>query len=357
MKTLVYTFLFLIFISCSSDNQDFEKNKIYSKWVDVKLDFARNFKLQRNLDDSTTFKVSIINPFINDTITYITAENKRSLVMMANNIGFFSALNLQDNIIAVSRFKYIYDSILNSKIAADMLIEVGDMVSINKELVYSSSPDYIISSGFQTTYADLIWLPSNIKALITYEWLEKHPLATLEWIKVYGALFGEYEKSEKYFSQLKNNYTSLKNENVSDSKNSILSGSLYGDIWYTPGGESYKGVLYADANIAYHFADDTTTGSIPLSIEEVINYQNDADFWCSSLEVKSLKDLKKMNPIYKEFNCVKKGRVYLSNKLMNNKNINGFWEQYQVRPDLYLNDMISITNDLDTNLYFFKKLD
>ena len=359
MKRIIYVFLFCFIVACSSENK---KTKIAStdiQWVNVDLNYAQNFILERNLRDENTFRVSIINPFLHDTVTYITAENTRSLVMMANNMGFLSALDLQDDVVAVSRYKYIYDSILNSKIDADMVIEVGDMVSINKELVYDVSPDYIISSGFQNTHADLIWLPSNVSALITYEWLENHPLATLEWIKLYGALFGEFDKSITYFELIKDNYEKIKSESLIDYNKSILSGSLYGDVWYTPGGNSYKGVLYRDANVSYAYEHDKTTGSIPLSVEEVFDAQVDADFWCASLQVNTIKELIKLNPIYKEFSCVKKKNVYMSNGLVNDKNINGFWEIYQVRPDLYLNDIIIMAND-STNikeLKLFKKLD
>ena len=356
MKSVFYVILFSFFISCSSNNETNQTKKKTGKWESIKLSFAENFAIERSVADNKTFRVSVFNPFTNDTVTYVSAENKRTLVMMANNIGFLSALNLQDNIVGVSRFKYVYDSVLNSKIDADMINQVGDMVSINKELVYNISPDYIVSSGFQNTYADLIWLPSKVKALVTYEWLEKHPLATLEWIKLYGALYGEFEKSDAYFNQKRNSYEKLKSKN--NFNKSILSGSLYGDVWYTPGGASYKSILYNDAKVNYAYSEDTTTGSISLSIEEILNNQKDADFWCASLDVNSIKELKKVNSIYSEFDCVKKGNVYISNQLVNHKNVNGFWELYQVRPDLYLNDIITMSNDsLETNLNFFKKLD
>ena len=49
-----------------------------------------------------------------------------------------------------------------------------------------------------------------------------------------------------------------------------------------PGGKSYMAGLLADAGADYHYANDTTKGSLPLNFEVALNNFRHADIWIGS---------------------------------------------------------------------------
>ena len=60
---------------------------------------------------------------------------------------------------------------------------------------------------------------------------------------------------------------------------SLLCDTKQGTAWYTPGGKSYLGQLYADAGANYLFADRPESGSAALSAETVLARGHEADVW------------------------------------------------------------------------------
>lgn len=49
-----------------------------------------------------------------------------------------------------------------------------------------------------------------------------------------------------------------------------MTGVMYGDVWYVPGGRSYAAKFIEDAGGKYLWSDNPKTGSIELSFESVL---------------------------------------------------------------------------------------
>ena len=108
-----------------------------------------------------------------------------------------------------------------------------------------------------------------------------------------------------------------------------------------PGGKSFKAHFLADAATNYHWASDSTEGSLALSLETVIAEQLNAPVWID-VPAKSKADLLKMNPVYAEFDAFKIGTMYHNMKRSNAQGGNDYWETGLCRPDEVLADLVRI---------------
>ena len=101
------------------------------------------------------------------------------------------------------------------------------------------------------------------------------------------------------------------------------------------------GQLFADAGAAYFYADDTSSGSLPLNIETVIKNFAQADVWLNC-NFNSIVELQAADAKHALFRPVSLGEVYNFNKRALPSSANDFWESAVARPDLLLADVIAI---------------
>lgn len=120
-----------------------------------------------------------------------------------------------------------------------------------------------------------------------------------------------------------------------------MSGANFRGTWYMPGGKSFMGQLFADAGGEYYYANDSTTGSLPLNVETVLMNFSSTDVWLNC-NFKELDQLLKADSKHAFFNPVKQKQVYNFNKRMLPSGANDFWESAIARPDLLLSDVIAI---------------
>ena len=155
----------------------------------------------------------------------------------------------------------------------------------------------------------------GVQTLMIGEYLELHPLARLEWIKVFGLLLDEYEKADQYYEYAMNEYL-LSIEAPRNSDNKFFMNLPYGDSWYAPSRSSLIVSLCHDAGLDYYFSDEGGTENVPHSKEEMWEVGAEVPYWiivASRPEGYSLDDLKQEEPVYKEFRSVKEKRVIFCN--------------------------------------------
>ena len=99
------------------------------------------------------------------------------------------------------------------------------------------------------------------------------------------------------------------------------------------------GRLFVDAGADYFYANDTTTGSLPLNFETVLNQFSKADVWLNA-PVASLPELLKMDERHRLFTSAQQGNVYGFWARTKPSGANDFWESAVVHPDLVLKDVI-----------------
>jgi len=277
-------------------------------------------------------------------------------------IGYIEKLNALDKITGIANGEYVYNENVRSNIKNGHIAIVGKNADINLEMLIDVDADVIIGSGFQTKNKSLeLAEKSGLDIVYFVEWMEQSPLARAEWIKVAGALLGKEKEAEVIFKEIESQYLKVTNLAASqDQKPSVMLAKPWSGTWNMPGGKSYMAHYLRDAGAAYHWFSDTTSGSIPLSFEEVIDQQMNTDIWINPGQATSISQILEDDERYAIFKPTQTGEIYGYNHKKNKDGINAYWEIGSVNPHLILSDLIKIFHpDLmpDYAFYFYEKLE
>jgi len=120
---------------------------------------------------------------------------------------------------------------------------------------------------------------------------------------------------------------------------SILSGGDFRGTWYIPSGGTYMGHLFHDAGAVYRYENDSTTGSLPLSLETVLQEFQTADVWVGA-PAKSMVQLTEIDERHAWFEAYKNQHVFHFDGQSNANGGNNFWETGVVHPERILQDLI-----------------
>lgn len=146
------------------------------------------------------------------------------------------------------------------------------------EKIINLKPEALLISPFENSggFGKLDKL--HIPIIETADYMETSPLGRAEWVKFYGLLFGQ--SADSLFNAVEKEYLALKQRVASRPLGrSILTERKMGNVWYVPGGKSTMGILLADARAKYIFANDTHSGSLSLSTEQILDKAKQVDVW------------------------------------------------------------------------------
>lgn len=352
MKKLFFL-LPVLFFACSTD----QKNEV--EHTDIKTDtlsvnFAEGFRL---LKAEEAFIIQVLNPENKSEIEqefYLYTENAtvkekenainikipitKNIALSSTHVGMITALGKDNTITGVSGAPYLYNEKLKLRFQEGDIKSVQDIAQANFEEYLGLHPDVIFSSSFTKDAPILEKLKqANIPVFNNYDWRETSPLGRAEWIKVMGLFFDEYDKALTYFNQEVAAYQQLKEEAIKVYFHpKVLSGYYYGGVFNAPAGESYQAQLYKDAGADYVFANETGTGSLDLSMEEVISKFRHVDYLLN-VSGNSKKEIAQAFEKYALFEAFQKNGLY--NYTAKN---NYFWENAAHQPHLLLEDYIAI---------------
>lgn len=283
----------------------------------------------------------------------INVPVKRIIALSATHIGMITALGERNSIVGTPDSKYLSDRVLLRRIFSDKVKAFGDESSAPVALIVNTEAQLVVYSGFGNAFPNEKKLSMlGIASLADYDWREADPLGRAEWIKVFGAIYDKDEAAEKLFREVEANYLKVKTELSNKLHHSrIVSGSMFGGVWYAPAGESYMARLFKDAGLDYVYAATKGTGSCERSFGQVLKETSDVEIWVNP-GVASRKELLKQNSRYRFLHPYKKGKIYCYTL-----NANFFWEQSGLHPDRMLSDLASIGGNLSSpRLYFYSEL-
>lgn len=275
----------------------------------------------------------------------------------ATHIGFLRELGLMDRLVGTCRPDRVYNMMDEERAR---VADYGDDMQPNLEAILLSAPDAIVISTYGEGDAVAAQIGAlGIPVLYCNEWTEHSPLARAEWIRFFGACFGCEERADSVFGSVKKAYAEMVAKEPSEV--SIMSGQAFMGTWYVPTGGTFMGRLFADAGARYYYADDPSTSSLPLTMEQALQAFADADVWvgCSA---RSLEELAGTDEKHTWFKAYQKGQVYNFNARTLPSGANDFWERGVVHPELILNDLQQILcsaedSDVVSDLYFSQKID
>ena len=231
---------------------------------------------------------------------------------------------------------------LRSRAEAGDLADLGDSFALNVERALALRPQAVMASAYNQTDAHLARLSqAGIPVVYSTEWMEKSLPGRAEWVKFVAALYDREELADSLFDRVADEYERLAAlARQAETRPRVMAGSDFRGTWYMPGGDSFMAHLFADAGADYFYADDPSTGSLPLNMETVLAHFAQADVWLNC-GYTSMEQLLQANPKYALFRPVHTGRVYHFNRRTLPGGANDFWESAVARPDLLLADVIA----------------
>ncbi len=289
--------------------------------------------------------------------TVIRTPLSKSVVYSSVHCSLLNQLGAFSSIGGVCDLKYIKLPEIQEAYSQGSIADCGDGMHPDTEKIIDLHPDAILLSPFENSggYGRVEKL--NIPLIECADYMETSALGRAEWMRFYGLLFGVSSQADSLFAEVDSCYQHLKMRAMLSSVSlSIVSELKSGSAWYVPGGRSTIGKLFRDACGRYAFAEDTHSGSIPLSFETVFDKAGDSDVWIvkyNSERDMSYSDLQADYMGYTGFKAFKQRNIYGCNTAKV-----PFYEETPFRPDYLLADFIQILHpeigDLGGLRYFCK---
>ena len=365
--------LFFLFAQCKQETK--VTNKVSSENT---VKYAKGFSIE-NYDGYTIITVKNPWPKASKTYQYILKEKdeiipdslnslmkinipvKNIVVTSTTHIPSLEMLNEEKSLIGFPNLSYISSDKVRALIDAKKIKELGGNQSLNTEVLIDLQPEVIIGYGLDNNNPTLDNLQkSGLKVMLNGDWNEETPLGKAEWIKFFGALYGKQKEANEIFDKIEKDYLqTIEIANNATSNPTILAGDMFEDKWYLPKGTSWGSQLLAQAKGDYLWKETTGTGSLSLSFETVLEKAKDADFWITSGQFSSLKQMTDANPHYKQFKAFQNKNVY---SFAGKKGKTGgvlYYELAPNRPDLVLKDLVKILHPellVGYEPFFFEKL-
>jgi len=278
------------------------------------------------------------------------------------HIPLLDYLGETDKLVGFTTTDYISSEKMRRRIDEGKVVELGVDNGIDLEKLAVLHPDMVMGYTMTSDYGQFKKIEElKIPVIINAEYLEKHPLGRAEWIKFMALFFNKQDMAYSVFHEIETRYPSAKA--IADSaklRPTVMSGIMYGDSWFLPGGENYASKIIKDSGCDYLWKDDPSHGFLQLSFEKVYEQAHDADLWIGTGNFSTIQALQSADHRYTKFKAYKTGNIYSYDARKGAKGGSEFLELGYLRPDLILRDLVKISHpDLmpEHQLYFHRKLE
>ncbi len=282
--------------------------------------------------------------------TVLQVPLARAVALSSAQVGFMARLGLESAIAGVGEGKYIADSALYERVQKGEVAEVGSGPTLSLEKLLALKPDLVMNFATGGAYDDYQRIEAlGLPLMLTSEWQEEHPLAKVEWIKLFGMLFGKEAQADTVYEQSKlfylvtSSFTSINSSLISDASRlerpRVLVGMSYGGVWYAPGGNSYTAQLIQDAGGRYLWAG-TEERELRLPLEQVIALADSADIWINPGMFSTAEEILGAEPRVARIKAFREKRVFQNDGRKGPGGGNDFYESAVAKPEKVLNDFV-----------------
>lgn len=365
--------LFFLFVQCKQETKI--TNEISSENT---VKYAKGFSIE-NYDGYTIITVKNPWPKASKTYQYLLKEKdgivpdslnsllkinvpiKNIVVTSTTHIPSLEMLKEENSLVGFPNLDYISSDKVRTLIDAKKIKELGGNQSLNTEVLIDLQPEVIIGYGLDNNNPTLDNLQkSGLKVMLNGDWNEETPLGKAEWIKFFGALYGKQKEANEIFDKIEKDFLkTIEIAKMATSKPTILAGDMFEDKWYLPKGTSWGSQLLVHAQGDYLWKETNGTGSLSLSFETVLEKAKEADFWITSGQFSSLKQMTDANPHYEQFKAFQNKNVYSFTRKKGKTGGVLYYELAPNRPDLVLKDLVKILHPellVGYEPFFFEKL-
>ncbi|HCW08791.1 MAG TPA: vitamin B12-transporter protein BtuF [Cytophagales bacterium] len=367
------TILFLaLTISCAPHRE--QKKREFTP-----LKYAQGFSIKDSLDCKW---VEVNHPYqgAKSGYTYLLVPKGKNIPDHAKNIQGISVpinsvvctstthiplldyLNETDKLIGFPTTDYICSKKMRERVEAGKVKDLGTDKGMNMEELFVLKPALVMGYAMSEDLGQLKKIKElGIPVVINAEYLEKHPLGRAEWIKFMALFFNKEKEADSVFNFIESEYLTTQSlAKKAESKPSVMSGVVYGDVWFMPGGKNYAAQLLNDAACNYLWSTTESNGFLEVSFESVFSKAKEADLWIGVGSYKSLKEMEAAEKRYALFKAFKNKNVFTYNFKLGAKGGNEFLELGYLRPDIILKDLVKIAHPElmpQHEIYFYQKLD
>jgi iron complex transport system substrate-binding protein len=336
-------------------DRDYFPSKIQIKYAKgFAVEYHKNYKL-----------ITILKPWSNakETFSYvlvqcgtptpkgykpeqvITVPIDRIAITSTTHLAQLQALNQLDRVVGFSDPALIYGDEIKTRFSQRNVVTIGTGSTINVEQLIALKPDVISIYGLGDASDSQPKLrEAGLKSMLHGEYMETHPLGRTEWVKSMAMLFNQEREATQLFDRISQNYLRIAAQaQAAPARPTVLTDAQYQGTWYVAGGQSYVAKYLKDAGSSYLWADDSSSGSVPLAFEVVYAKGREADIWLNvNQDWKNKETLLKADERYVNFNPVKTGRIYNNNGRMNDLGSSDYWQSGLMQPDVVLADLVTI---------------
>ncbi len=342
-----------------SDKFTIRKSRGYSV-----LTIINPWQKARNTGFTCVLKTgNAILPDSMENFPVIPVPVKKVVVLSTTHIGFISALHEENSIAGVSGFNYVYDGKVRERIREGWVKDVGYVPALDYEAIISLHPDLVFLYGLNASVTAVSerLQKAGIPSVIIAEYLENHPLGKMEWLKVFGALYGKEDLAESLFTRVAEEYTALAEKaSAATPGPAVLAGLPWKDTWYMAGGNSFMARLIHDAGGDYLWKDDPSDEYIPLDLETAFMKAWKAGCWINTGTARDLAEIAARDERFKNLPVYKAGNVFNNDARLNPEGGNDYWESGVVNPEKILADLIKILHPGlagDHEFVYYRKLE
>ncbi|WP_047415569.1 ABC transporter substrate-binding protein [Cellulophaga sp. Hel_I_12] len=377
-----HSLLFLLVVFSFSCKLEKKEAAIETHHTSKELLFAKGFTIEKQDSGVTLITLKSPWPGAEKAFTYALVPkekireiklNKKAydaivavpiekvIVTSTTHVPALESLGVANKLVGFPDTRYISSEETRALVETGKILELGVNGALNTEMVIALQPDLVVgyslnseNNNYETIQA------AQIPVVYNGDWMEESPLGKAEWIKFFAAFFDKEKEADHYFLEVATAYQEAKAlAKTATNKPQVISGAIYKDIWYLPGGKSWAAQFISDASANYIYHDNEESGSLSLSWESVLEKGQSADFWISPAQFTSHNAMLENSPHYQQFDAFKKRQVYSFAGTVGSTGGVIYYELAPNRPDVVLKDLIHIFHpELLPNYtpYFFKPL-
>lgn len=374
-----FSLLISILLFGSQCNAPDKKKSSEEIELDTTIKYAKGFKVSRNNNATwvevtypyqgatTGYKYVLVDrgqtpPAHDDDVTVIYTPVQRIVCTATSHLPLLDYLEESEKLVGFPSLDYVSSEKIRKRIDAGQVKELGVDMGLNIEQIALLKPDLLMGytmTGDMGQYKKIQQL--GVPVVMNAEYLEEHPLGRAEWIKFMALFFKKEKEADLVFGMIEKNYIATKAlvANYS-SQATVLSGVVYGDAWFLPGGQNYNTKILKDAGFNYLWEDNSSNGYLQLSFESVYEKAREADFWIGVASFASLQEIKNADERYAKFKPFQTKQVYTYDARKGAKGGSEFLELGYLRPDIILKDLVKINHPEllpEYSLYFYRRLE
>ncbi len=386
-KTILILFILLLYCcllpGCKQEQSYTENSKPSEEnetSYQITTEFAEGFKI----DCYTGYKkVTVYNPwqgaddmnyeyllvrkgekipggFSNHSVIRIPVE--RVICLSTTHVAMIDLLEKTHTIFGISGKELINNQNIRKRIINGEVVDVGYDQNLNYENIITLKPDIVMTYGINAEIAGFILKLKELRinVVMNAEYLEKSPLAKLEWIKFVGAFYDKEQEANRKFNTIVAEYDSIKNM-VSEinQKPKVMIGLPWKDTWYIPGGKSFAARFIKDAGGEYIWEKLDSKIARPMGFETIYEKAKDADIWINPGDIDNLEAILSADARLTHFKPFKKRKVFNNNAIINKFGGNDYWESGITHPQIILKDLVRIFHPgvlPDHKLVYYKSI-